>query len=98
MAEAARHVVLPFMKLLQEFNANQYASGVVELFKTEHRLHSGFDAAMILLHDIVEVLAAAYLYRVLPAEVELIPHAHPTQCCMAGLKPVQSDGSWLTVA
>src|SRR4051794_14357585 len=48
MAEAARHAVLAFMKLLQEFNINEDASGVVELLKTEHRLNSGFNSAMIL--------------------------------------------------
>ena len=46
-----------------------------------------FDAAMILLHDIVQVLAGAYLYGLRTPEVEFVPHAHTSQCGMAGSRP-----------
>jgi len=36
-------------ELLQSLHANQNASGVVELFETEHWLHSRFNAAVVLL-------------------------------------------------
>jgi hypothetical protein len=53
---------------------------------------------MILFHHIVQILAGAAADRILPSEIELIPHAHPPQCRMGRLESIERDGPRLTVA
>ena len=70
---------LILVKLMDEFDADNYSPCIVELLESEHRLHAGFDASMILFHHIVQVLAGADPDRILASEIELIPHAHASQ-------------------
>jgi len=44
---------------------------------------------MVLFHEVVQVLAGSYLHRIGPAEVELVSHAHSSQCCMAWLEAIE---------
>ena len=53
---------------------------------------------MILFHHIVQILAGADPDRILPLDIELIPHAHPPQCRMSGLESIERDGPRVTVA
>jgi hypothetical protein len=46
---------------------------------------------VILFHDIIQILAAADLERVVPAEVELVPHPHAAQGKVARLKAIERD-------
>ena len=53
---------------------------------------------MILLHYIIQVLTAADPDRILPSEIELIPHPHPAQCRMGSLESVERDGLRLSMS
>src|SRR5262245_39872180 len=88
---------LPFVHHLHEFDAHNDTARIVKLLEAEHRLHPGFNAAMVLLYDIVQVLTTANLYRVLPPVVELIAHAHAPQSRMRRLETIQCDGTRLAV-
>ena len=67
---------LPFVQHLHQFNTRDDAARIVERLESLHRLHPRLDPAMILLHDVVQVLTTADFYRVFPAVIELVPHSH----------------------
>jgi hypothetical protein len=48
-------------------------------------------------HDVVQVLAGPYLHRIGPAEVELVPHTHASQCGMTGLEAIEGNAARLAV-
>jgi len=50
---------------------------------------------MVLFHEVVQVLAGSYLHRIGTAEVELVPHAHESQRCMAGLEAIEGNAARL---
>jgi hypothetical protein len=68
------------VNLLHELDPDKNATRVVERLETEHWLNTSLYSPMVLLDDVVEVLAGTDLYRVRPAEIELIPHTHTSQC------------------
>jgi hypothetical protein len=51
---------LMFPNLLCKLDAADRDHGRVEPFESEHRPYPLFDSAMILLHDIIQVLAGSY--------------------------------------
>src|ERR1700759_3023009 len=53
---------------------------------------------MILLNYIIQVLTAADPDRILPSEIELIPHPHSAQCRMGRLETVERDGPRLSMS
>ena len=44
------------MQHLHQFNTHDDAARIVELLESQHRLHPRLDPAMILLHDVIQVL------------------------------------------
>ena len=93
----AGEIILTFVNLLHELDPDENASRVIERLETEHWLKTSLDSPMVLLHDVVQVRAATDLYRVRPAEVEFIPHAHASQRRMGRLEAVQRDTPGLAV-
>jgi hypothetical protein len=91
------HTVLS-SKLLNQLNSSKYSAGVPKRLESQHCRNSKFDAAMILLHDVVQVLAGSNLHRIRTAEVELVPHAHAPQRCVTGLESIEGDATWLPMA
>ena len=75
----AGKIILTFVNLLHELDADENAPGVIERLEAEHWLKTSFDSPMVLLDDVVQVWAGTDLYRVRPAKVEFISHAHASQ-------------------
>lgn len=76
--------MVPFMELLHEFYPGDHATSIREVRETERRLESGFDAAVILLDDIVQVSEATNLDPIPPAIIELERRSEPLcgrACC-----------------
>ena len=88
---------MTFVDLLHELDTHEYAPRIVELLEAEHWLNPGLDTPVVLLDDVVQVRTGANLYGIVPAEVEVVPHAHPAQGRMGWLKAVEGDGPRLAV-
>ena len=71
--------------------------GIVESLELEHWLYAEFDSPVVLLRDIIQVLTTANLYRIVPAAIEFIAHAHPAQCRVTRFEAVECDRSRLAV-
>jgi hypothetical protein len=67
------------VNLLHELDPDHNAPRIIERLEAEHWLKTRLYSPMVLLDDVVEVLAGTDLYRVRPAEIEFIPHAHASQ-------------------
>ena len=70
-AETSGNTKLIFDNLLHEFNAHENSSGVVESLESEHRLGVEFDAPVVLLDQIIQILTTTDLDRILPSEIEI---------------------------
>ena len=66
-----RNCELAFVNLLRQFDADNHVSRIVECFESQHRLQSPLHPAVVLLHNVVQVLTATNLHRVRAPEVEL---------------------------
>lgn len=60
----ARYAVLALLQHPNQCNAGQHDTRILERFESEHSAHTKLQAAVILFHDVVQVIAAADLYRV----------------------------------
>ena len=96
-AEADGDTVLSLLQLLNQFDAGQYSPSISKRLEAWHGGDSEFDAAMILFHDIVQVLAGAYLYGLRTPEVEFVSHAHTSRCGMTGLEAIEGDATRLAM-
>lgn len=75
------------MHHLHEFDAGENPARIVKGFESEHQLQTRFDASMILVDYVVQVLTAADPNWVLPTGIEFIAHPHPAQRRMVASKP-----------
>lgn len=76
VAPSHSRVELTLVDHLHQFDAHENSSRVIELLGAKHRLHSRFNSAVVLLHDVTQVLTAANLLRVFPHKVKFIAHSH----------------------
>ena len=83
------------MNLLRQLDADNDASRIVERFESQHRAQAPLHPAVVLLHNVVQVLTAANSHRVRAPEVELPVHSHAPQRAMARLVAIQGDAVWL---
>ena len=83
------------MNLLRQFDADNDPSRIVERLEPQHRAQSALHPAVVLLHNVVQVLTATNLHRVPPPEVELTLHSHAPQGAMARPVAIQGDAVWL---
>ena len=90
-----RNCELAFVNLLRQLDADNDTSRIVERLESQHRAQSPFHPAVVLLHNVVQVLTATNLHRVPPPEVELPVHSHVPQGAMARPVAIQSDAVWL---
>ena len=90
-----RNCELAFVNLLRQLDADNHASRIVECLESQHRLQSPLHPAVVLLHNVVQVLTATNLHRVPPPEVELPVHSHAPPRAMARLVAIQGDAVWL---
>ena len=90
-----RNCELAFVNLLRQLDADNDASRIVERFEPQHRSQPPLHPAMVLLHNVVQVLTATNSHRVPPPEVELPVHSHAPQGAMARLVAIQGDAVWL---
>ena len=90
-----RNCELAFVNLLRQFDADNHAPRIVERLEPQHRSQSPLHPAVVLLHNIVQILTATNRHRVPPPEVELPVHSHASQGAMARLVAIQSDAVWL---
>ena len=70
---------LILVNLVDEFDADDYSPSIVELLESEHRSDSRFYPSVVLLHYIVQILAASDFHWVLPPVIELVVHPHSSQ-------------------
>ena len=90
-----RNCELAFVNLLRQLDADNDASRIVERLESQHRAQVALHPAMILLHNIVQVLTATNPHRVRAPEVELPVHSHVPQGAMARLVAIQGGAVWL---
>ena len=90
-----RNCELAFVNLLRQFDADNDASRIVERFEPQHRAQSPLHPAVVLLHNVVQVLTATNSHRVRAPEVELPVHSHAPQRAMARPVAIQGDAVWL---
>ena len=86
-----RNCELAFVNLLRQLDADNDKSRIVERFEPQHRTQSPLHPAVVLLHNVVQVLTATNLHRVPPPEVEFTVHSHAPQGAMARSVAIQSD-------
>ena len=70
-AEFEWDTILAFLKLLNQFDSDQYAPCVVKRLEAQHAVDTGFDPPMVLLHDVVQILRRPNLDWIRPSIVEL---------------------------
>ena len=86
---------LAFVNLLRQLDADNHASRIVERLESQHRAQAPLHLAMVLLHNVVQILAATNLHRIRVPEVELPVHSHAPQGAMARLVAIQGGAVWL---
>ena len=79
------------MNLLRQLDADNHASRIVECLESQHRAQSPLHPAVVLLHNVVQVLTATNLHRVPHPEVELTVHSHALQGARSRLVAIQGD-------
>ena len=86
-----RDCELAFVNLLRQSDADNDASRIVERLESQHRLQSSLHTAVVLLHNVVQVLTATNSHRIRASEVELPVHSHAPQRAMVRPVAIQGD-------
>ena len=79
----------PIPRQAPSLDADNDTSRIVECLESQHRLQSPLHPAVVLPHNIVQILTATNLHRVPPLEVEFTVHSHasPARYGSAGGHP-----------
>ena len=71
-----RNCELAFVDLLGQFDTDNHASRIVERLESQHRAQAPLHPAVVLLHNVVQILAATNRHRIRAPKVELPVHSH----------------------
>ena len=71
-----RNCELAFVNLLRQLDADNDTSRIVERFEPQHRSQSPLHPAVVVLHNVIQVLTATNSHRFPPPEVGLPVHSH----------------------
>ena len=93
--QADRNCELALVNLLRQLDSDNDTARIVERLESQRRAQSPLHPAVVLLHNVVQVLTATNLHWVPPLEVELTVHSHAPQGAMARLVAIQGDAVWL---